>query len=474
MSTAPEGLLDAFWAYENALMRNDITTLDRLFAPGPGTLRGDADGLLAGDEAIGAFRRARRGAPSRTIVDLHVRPIDEEHALVVAVTAPHQGGRGLQTQLWERVDGEWLITAAHVAAPPNTFDPAVWRVVGDPLVAPLGTGDLAGESVAVKDLIAVAGFAVGGGVPKYLAEQEPRRQHATTVRRLLAAGASVRGIARTDQFAYSLDGDNPHYGTPVNAVVPGGLPGGSSSGCATAVALGAATIGLATDTGGSIRVPASYQGLWGLRTTHGATPMDGVLPLAPDFDTVGLLTRTPDLLGRAAAALLGPDQPDAPVISGMVRWEQVSSELPALDECYEAFRIHQAYQAWQVHGRWISAHPGALAGSVRDRFATAAQVTAADDEGARAALARLRARLDDVLGDQVLIMPTASGPAPARWADPTQLEVHRRSTLRLTCLAGITGRPVVAAPSTGAVGVSHLGPRGSESALIRLAASHAG
>ena len=336
--TTPNGLLDAFWRYEAALMSNNLGELDRLFAPGPWTLRGDAVGLLVGHDAISAFRAGRGGAPARSVEELHVRAIDDDAAMIVAVVRAASGGRGQQTQLWRRgVDG-WQVAVAHVSAPARVIDGTIWRIVGTPLVAgtPGGAaadeadaadapdsarnaagdsagapepglsgreaGSLDGETVAVKDLFAIAGFAVGAGVPAYLAEGRPATETASAVASLLAAGADVVGIARTDEFAYSIAGRNPHYGTPPNAAVPGALPGGSSSGPASAVALGQASIGLATDTGGSIRVPASYQGLWGLRTTHGAVPVDGLLPLAPSFDTVGWLTRDGSTLARAARA----------------------------------------------------------------------------------------------------------------------------------------------------------------------------
>ena len=122
----------------------------------------------------------------------------------------------------------------------------------------------------MKDLFEVAGFAVGAGVPAYLAESRPAATSASAVEALVAAGADVIGIAQTDEFAYSVAGRNSHYGTPPNVAAPGSIPGGSSSGPASAVALGQVSIGLGTDTAGSIRVPASYQGLWGLRTSHGA------------------------------------------------------------------------------------------------------------------------------------------------------------------------------------------------------------
>jgi amidase len=348
--------------------------------------------------------------------------------------------------------------------------------------------------VAVKDLFAVAGHPVGAGVPDYLAEQEPSTEHATAVRRLLDAGAAVRGIARTDQFAYSLAGDNEHYGTPVNPVVPGGLPGGSSSGSAVAVSLGTATIGLATDTAGSVRIPASYQGLWGLRTSHGSVPDDGLLALAPSFDAVGLLAREPEVLGRAAAALLadeGGSSLDADLVTcpelaelltpgvaaSLEEWTAGrfvgTVALPDVAEVAESFRVHQAFEAWKVHGAWVSDHPDALRGPVRARFEVARAVTSEEDEAASAALARARARIDEALGDRVLVLASAASSAPRVWDSAEQVDRVRSATMRLTCLAGVTGRPSVSLPvlSDGGdpVGLGLVGPRGSDLALLELA-----
>src|SRR5690606_20620172 len=135
----PPGLLDALRAYERALGTDDLDALDRLFAPGPATLRGDGTGLLVGHDEIAAFRGTRGGAPARRLVEVHVRTVDDDHALVVAVTEPLGGGRGQQTQLWERRAGGWVVAAAHVHGPAAAFDARVWRVLGAPLVT--GTDD---------------------------------------------------------------------------------------------------------------------------------------------------------------------------------------------------------------------------------------------------------------------------------------------------------------------------------------------
>ena len=185
---------------------------------------------------------------------------DGDVALLVSVSAFRGGGRGLQTQVWQRIDGRWLIVVAHVTPRTPALDRTIWRSVGDPFQQGAWEGPLEGLTVAVKDLFAIAGFRIGAGNPTFLEEARPEKATAPAVADLLRAGASLRGIARTDEFAYSIAGDNVHYGTPPNGAVVGALPGGSSSGPASAVALGHADVGLATDTAGSIRVPASYQG----------------------------------------------------------------------------------------------------------------------------------------------------------------------------------------------------------------------
>jgi amidase len=190
-------------------------------------------------------------------------------------------------------------------------DPSIWREHGTPLLPPLGSGPLGseplkGRTVAVKDLFAVAGFPTGAGNPTWLAHAAPEPEDAWAVRALRTAGAAIAGIAQTDELAFSLSGANAHYGTPPNAAAPGLVTGGSSSGPAAAVAAGQADIGLGTDTAGSVRVPASVCGLFGLRPTHGAVPADGALHLAPSFDTIGWLTADAALLAAVGSVLLPP------------------------------------------------------------------------------------------------------------------------------------------------------------------------
>jgi amidase len=536
-ATIPADLSEAFDAYERAIVSNDLDALDAFFAPGDDTLRGDTAGLLVGHDAISGFRALRGGVPPREIAELHYRPLsrggrtpaspadatapesdaaanppestDGDVALLVSVSAFRGGGRGLQTQIWQRIDGRWLITAAHVTPRTPALDRTIWRSVGDPFLQGAWEGPLAGLTVAVKDLFAVAGFRIGAGNPTFLEEARPEKATAPAVADLLRAGASLRGIARTDEFAYSIAGDNVHYGTPPNGAVVGALPGGSSSGPASAVALGHADIGLATDTAGSIRVPASYQGLWGLRTTHDLVPRQGMLPLAQSFDTVGWLTRDGETLERVADWCLSYDgsastenvygasgddlpwrflvpeeildcvEPDTrAAFSRILAGLSASDDPPPfravhsgdLDATFTAFRTVQGAEAWRNDGEWLSAHPGAVGPAVAERFRVASEITAADEAAARRELEPIAAHLAELVDGAVLIFPTVPGPAPLRTAD---VDAVRAATLRMTAPAAAAGLPAVSVPlltvAGAPVGVCLVSRAGTDIALVRLA-----
>lgn len=499
--TWPDGLREAFDAYEAALMADDIAVLDDLFAPGSDTLRGDAAGRLVGHDAISAFRSGRGGVAPRRIERVEVRVLTSTDVLTVGVSAFVDGGRGLQTQLWRRGDdGAWRIAAAHVTGRAPAFDRTIWRVLGDPLVRGAAGPDLplAGVRLAVKDLFAVAGHVVGAGNPAWERSAPVSPRHAAAVAALLGAGADAIGIARTDEFAYSMAGTNAHHGTPPNGADPRRIPGGSTSGPTSAVALGTADLALGTDTGGSVRVPASYQGLWGIRTTHGLVSREGLLPLAQTFDTVGWLARSAGLVRTAALASGAPDvapaiddlpfavsdalvdAADPSTAAAFRAWlrdrgiDPVPLVLPDLAELADTLRVIQGAEAWRNDGAWVSAHRSDIGADVLSRLDYAAGVTADQETAARAAMASLRSRIRSALDGVVLLTPTTPGPAPFR-ADAAQIDAVRQATLRMTGVAGIGGLPQVSAPflrvDGAPVGVSFVGSPGSDVPLLDLAAS---
>jgi amidase len=353
-----------------------------------------------------------------------------------------------------------------------------WIPITEPTDAPV-EGPLAGVRLAVKDVIDVAGSPTGAGHPRWLATHPPAVRDAEAVARLRAAGAAIVGKNHTDELAYSLSGTNAHYGTPCNPAAPGHTPGGSSSGTAAAVAAGKADLGLGTDTAGSIRVPASYTGLLGLRPTHTRVPRDGVVPLAPSFDVPGLLARDlPTLLagagcllsglagGDAAARLLLPADLWAAVPAGVREAlaptiDRLAEALPTdraplfeaaavdWDRARNAFSTVQAAEAWQAHGSWVRRERPTFGPDVTARLDMAAKVTNDEAADGRKTVSLTKSLLVGRLDrGGVLAIPSCPGPAPA-----LEVDADRMAIVRFTCLASIAGAPAISIPAARLAGL---------------------
>jgi amidase len=381
-------------------------------------------------------------------------------------------------------------------------------VPGSARLPATGAGPLDGLTVAVKDMIAIAGRTSSFGHPRWRATHGPSARTAPAVARLLAAGAAVAGLAKLDQLAWSLIGDAGEGRAPLNAQYPGRFPGGSSSGPAAAVAAGLADVGLGTDTGGSIRVPAASCGLFGLRPTHGLISAGGVLPLAPSFDTVGILARAAGTLGRVLDVLAPPADrvPDtaprvvvaADALAGAspeaaaATWATARAAARAAggplaedrlaafvnDEAADLFARIQAREVWRAHGPWLSAHGAALAADVRGRAERAQRLSAAppaqarDDDGDRAGYRR---GLDQALPPgTIAVLPVMAGRPPARSAGAGELSAFRSRAFRFTAPAGLAGRPELVIPvrhraSGQRLGIGLLGAAGRDRELLRIA-----
>jgi amidase len=380
-------------------------------------------------------------------------------------------------------------------------------------VTVLGAGDgpLAGATVTVKDVIDVAGIATGAGNPDWLAQAPVARAHATAVTRLLDAGATVFGKAITEEFAFSMRGVNMHYGIPRNPAAPGRVPGGSSSGSASAVALGITDLGLGTDTGGSIRVPASYCGVYGFRPTHGRVPTDGIMGLAPSFDTCGVLARSGALLRQAGRTLLGTDAgaeaapPSALVLASDLleladpearesvrsaarvlaqRLGSTFSERPVLGvpaaTLAEGFRERQLREAWALHGTFLTEHRPRIAPDIADRFAAAKELAEQGDQcehspsgqgldygSAREIVAQT---LQALPPGTAIVLPSAPGGA----TEPAEAAETRARLMSLTCPAGLAGATQVSLPLCRAgglpLGLGLLARPGEDETLLAAAA----
>ncbi|WP_420131365.1 amidase [Rhodopseudomonas sp.] len=366
-------------------------------------------------------------------------------------------------------------------------------------VAATASGPLDELSFAVKDLIDVAGTVTGGGNPDWLRTHDPAPRSAPVVERLLAAGASVLGKTITDELAFSLEGVNAHYGTPLNAACPDRIPGGSSSGSASAVAAGLVDFALGTDTGGSVRVPASFCGLHGIRPTHDAIPLDGVLPFAPSYDTIGWFARDAAMLARVGDVLLPQAIPtpietlvivrdafaiaDEPVAAAL---REVCQRLGATQEIdvfggaeadwFEAYRILQGAENWRELGPWISATKPTFGEAIAPRFAGTAEITV--DDVARwqplrdAIRTRLRAELSGGIAWLIPTAPCIALPKDMPGAGE-QIGPFYGRALTLTSIAGHAGLPQISLPVATVdgcpVGLSIIGGAGQDRALLDAA-----
>jgi amidase len=366
-----------------------------------------------------------------------------------------------------------------------------------------GVGALAGLTAAVKDMYDIAGERTGGGSPEWLATHSPAGANAGCVDRLLRAGAEIIGKTVCDEFFFSLSGANAHYGTPVNVRAPGRLPGGSSSGSAAAVAAGACDIALGSDTGGSMRVPAAFCGVYGIRPTHGRTDMAGAMAMAPTFDVAGWFAAGPGVFRKAGAALLDGrgarretvsrmliladafDQADAAVataLRGLLA--HVANGLPKPEETilapegFEAwrncFRTIQGREIWSIYGAWIETHRPDLGPGIRERMGFAATVPAEAADAARQTLSAVRASIRArVPPGTIACLPTAPCIAPRIDASAAELDGFRARAIALTCIAGLSGLPQISIPvgtlDGCPIGLSFIGWEGADETLLDLA-----
>jgi amidase len=365
---------------------------------------------------------------------------------------------------------------------------------GPPPLQVTTEGPLSDLTFAVKDLFDVAGSKSAWGNPDRLRDADPAVATAPAVLVPLMVGARLIGKSHTDEIACGMFGMNPHFGTPINPRAPQRVPGGSSSGSASAVAAGICDFALGTDTGGSIRVPASFCGLYGLRTSHGRISTAGVMAMAPSFDTVGWLARDATTLRRVGEVYFGPIRPDKkprlllardafdiPVraigdaLLPIARMLDIAQEVAlyphGIEEWLDAFRPLQLNELWSTHGAWATARDRVLSQAVRDRIALSKTTRPADVAAAVVRREVLTRRLIALLGDDgIIVVPTAHDLPPLRDAPVSAQVSFRERTLALTSVASLTRLPQINVPVTQVdgcpVGLSLIaGPRGDESLL---------
>ena len=364
-----------------------------------------------------------------------------------------------------------------------------------------GAGPLAGLSFGAKDIYDIAGHRTGFGSPDWFATHPAATRTAAAVQRLLDAGADMVGKTHTDELTYSLNGENAHYGTPVNVNAPGRIPGGSSSGSAAAVAAGLCDFTLGSDTGGSVRAPASYCGIYGIRPTHGRVSLEGACPLATSFDTAGWFARDPETLQRVGRVLLGNERAGAPgkllvaedafqLAGGSISralqpaLDRVSAQLGApqrvtvstegLPQWFQVFRVLQGAEVWAQHGSWITRVKPQLGPGIKERVEWAATLTARDVGPAKSRREEIARRMAQLLsGNAILVLPTLPGIAPLLNTPAAELEDYRGRAMSLLCIAGLARLPQVNLPVARLdgcpLGLSLIAARGGDMMLLALA-----
>lgn len=364
------------------------------------------------------------------------------------------------------------------------------------------SGPLAGLTFAAKDIYDIVGHRTGFGSPDWLRTHGPAARTAPVVQTLVEAGAVMVGKTHTDELTFSLNGENAHYGTPVNVNAPGRIPGGSSSGSASAVAGALVDFALGSDTGGSVRAPASFCGIYGLRPTHGRVSLEGACPLASTFDTAGWFARDAGIMERVgsvlfseplatklprrvlvaqdAFGLLGPAARQAlkagleRVVACVGTAQDVTVGEEGLPAWLDVFRTLQGFEIWAQHGAWVEETRPALGPGVRQRVEWASSIAEADAAQARVKREHIARHVQALLGDDaVLVLPTVPHIAPLANSDPKATEDFRTRALTLLCIAGLSRLPQVNLPlgrlDGCPIGLSLIGPRGGDMTLLALA-----
>ena len=378
---------------------------------------------------------------------------------------------------------------------PHTLEEPLWGA---------SDGPLAGLTFMVKDLLAIEGRRVGAGNPDFHDHAVPATDTAPVIAKLLANGASLTGITICDEFFYSVLGTNVHYGQPVNPRAERYVTGGSSCGSAAVVAAAMCDFALGSDTGGSVRVPASFSGLFGLRPTHGRIDTTGMTPMAPSFDTAGFLARDATLFRKLGRVLLDDARVDAPIerlvlakdifamceecVNQALRrsLDALSDALPKLEptefagEEIEAWRkAFSTIQGFEIQSTllpFVQSHNVALGPGIKERFEVASKISYEEAKAAREIRRSVTGRLKAIVQPgTAIVLPTTPTHPPERGIPDgaTSAAAFRSLTLQNTCLAGLAGLPQISVPMAEAggcpTGLSFIGWEGGDEALLDLA-----
>ncbi len=337
------------------------------------------------------------------------------------------------------------------------------------------TGSLSGLTFVAKDLLDIKGYVTGAGNPDFKRTHTKAQKNCPAVQILLDEGARLIGKTVSDELAFSLDGTNIHFEIPYNPNMPDRIPGGSSSGSASAVANGVCDFALGTDTAGSVRVPSAFCGIFGMRPTYGRISKEGVVPLGTTFDTIGWMAPSFQKLRQVGSVLLKTkieksesstkiillddclDILEKPLHKPFLEeWEKLSalgfkqerSSLPAnkLKQYSELFFVARGYEAWMAHGEWFEKTKPNMAKSIQERLLFCKTISKKDYQSAMSKREELMEEIDTLLENNFFFIPTVCDlPLPLSASEAEFTEVRKKNIL-LNSISSFCGLPQITVP----------------------------
>lgn len=360
-------------------------------------------------------------------------------------------------------------------------------------------GPLSEYVFAVKDVFQIQGSTYSNGHPKWLETHEPDAFTSSAIIKALEAGADLVGKTVCDELCYSISGENWHYGSPINPRDPRRLTGGSSGGTGAAVAGGLVDFAYGSDCLGSVRVPASYTGLLGIRPTYKRIANDGEAPYCESMDVLGYVAKDPDVFSNVSDVLLGEDdqhvsysklliiedlfemlepsvrkalQPALEFIEDKVETtETISLGQETLDKWVKTFQVVQGYEVWESYGGWMNKYRPTLPPGQKERLKTASQITLQEYENALREKEEIEQFIEELVAlDTLLCLPTAGSIAPLKSAGLKEINRNRARSSSLLCISPLSGTPQVTLPlvemENVPLGISLLGAKGTDRQLV--------
>ena len=358
-------------------------------------------------------------------------------------------------------------------------------------------GNLKNLKFVLKDMCDVKNIKTSCGNPDFYKACEPAKKHAEFLSNILSEGAILEGITICDEFFYSVIGENSHYGTPKNLNAPNCVPGGSSSGSAAALTTDLFDFSIGSDTGGSVRVPASFCGLLGIRPTHGRINANGVYPMAPSFDTIGWFSNNIKTFQKIGEVLLDKNENENITFNQFVIAEdllelvdtdiknQFNSYYKELhpnikhirlskfskSEIADNFRILQAGEIKEHVIPWIEKNKPKISLEINSRIEMASEILPLEIDAAKTFRQEIISEINNSLPEgDIAIFPTTPFSAPKCGQSDQDLGSDRKKIMEMTSIAGMTSRPQISIPKfkgkTGPVGISILGWQYSDEVLL--------